>query len=112
MLCRSIKLHIQYLLSMEDSERMRDASVRYVSAWLAEFYPYRPDLADELKSVGKALGGHPNDPRLSWKYQWLVELFGWRVGRYSQVRISEAKHGAAILWDRAMYRIENLWGTR
>jgi len=41
-LCRSIKLHIRYLLSMEDSQRTRDASIEFVSKWLTEFYPYRP----------------------------------------------------------------------
>src|SRR5271168_4334979 len=40
----SMKLHIQYLRSLEDSERVRHACVTYMQNWYENFYPERPDL--------------------------------------------------------------------
>jgi glycosyltransferase involved in cell wall biosynthesis len=108
----SMKLHIDYLRTLEDSDRTRTACIRYIQASLFEFYPYRIDLADELKAVARALGGQVNDPRLSWKYNWLVNLFGWRTGRRAQLAMPRLRASATIAWDRALFALENRWKGR
>ena len=103
----SMKLHMQYLRSIEDSDRTRMACVRYICNWLPEFYPYRPDIAEQLLNIAAQLGGEPKEPRLSWKYNWLVQLFGWGAGRRAQLVLPRLKGSMFIAWDKAMYRWES-----
>ena len=102
----SMKLHIQYLRSLEDSARTRAACVFYIGTWLPEFYPYRPDIAEQLKEMTAQLGGEAKDPRLSWKYNWLVQLFGWGMGRRAHLMLPRIKTSVIIAWDKAMYQRE------
>jgi len=52
------------------------------------------------------LGGKSKDPQLSWKYSWLVRLFGWGVGRRAHIMLPRIKKSVAIAWDKAMYQRE------
>lgn len=103
----SMKLHLRCLRSMEDTERTRLACLKYIRTWLVEFYPYRPDLALELKQITSELGGQFEEPRLSWKYDWIVRLFGWGAGRRAQLLIPRLKWSLIIAWDRIMFLREN-----
>jgi glycosyltransferase involved in cell wall biosynthesis len=60
----SMKLHIQYLRSLEESERARKACLTYMQNWYENFYPERPDLMAELQSIAADLGGRLEEPRL------------------------------------------------
>jgi len=44
----SMKLHVSYLLSKEDSERTRRACISYIHWWASEFFPYRLDLVQAM----------------------------------------------------------------
>ena len=46
-----MKLHIQYLRSLEDSERVRKACLAYIQTWCRNFYPERPDLMQEARQL-------------------------------------------------------------
>jgi len=102
----SMKLHINYLRSLEDSERTRAACVFYIGTWLHEFYPYRPDIAEQLKQMMADLGGKAEDPRLSWKYNWMVSMFGWSTARKTQLMLPRIKNSMIIGWDRMMQKLE------
>ena len=65
----SMKLHIQYLRSLEDSERVRKACLAYIQTWCRNFYPERPDLMQEAQQLAAMLGGRLELPKLSWKYR-------------------------------------------
>lgn len=103
----SMKLHMGYLRSMEDSERTRLACMNYIRTWLHEFYPYRLDIVQELKQITSEFGGQFEEPRLSWKYNWLLRLFGWRLARRAQLLMPKLKASFIIAWDKAMFQIEN-----
>lgn len=105
-LLRSMKLHIQYVRSLEDSVRVRQACVRYIRTWLPEFYPFRLDIAEQLKSLAAELGEPVTDPRLSWKYDWIVRLFGWRTGRQVQLTLPRIKASVRYAWDEAMLKVD------
>ena len=90
----------------EDSERTRSACVRFIRAWLPEFYPYRIDLGDELKRMASELGEPVEVPRLSWKYNWIASMFGTGAGRRAQMLLPRVKEAGMIAWDRAMFRLE------
>ena len=52
----SMKLHLRYLCSLEDSERVRNASLNYLQNWSICFYPDRQDIAAELQTLAKGVG--------------------------------------------------------
>jgi len=102
---RSMTLHIRYLLSLENSESSRAACLFYIRTWLHEFYPYRPDLAEDLRRLTLELGGVFEEPKLSWKYQWMVKALGWRPARRVQRSLPMLRGSVAIQWDKLLYRL-------
>jgi glycosyltransferase involved in cell wall biosynthesis len=106
-LLRSMKLHVQYLRSLEESERVRKACLTYLSNWAEHFYPERPDIFAELQVLAAQLGGHLEPPVLRWKYAWLKPAFGWKGARWAQRVLPEKKASTLRCWDKAMFDFEN-----
>src|SRR5262249_49927765 len=77
----SMKLHIQYLRSLENSERVRSACLYYIQNWLDNFYPERPDIVKELQLIANQLDGRLEIPRLRRKYAWMSPIFGWKAAK-------------------------------
>ena len=102
----SMWLHIAYIRSLEDSERVKAACVTYLQNWMVFFYPERQDIFREAQDLARSLGGHLEAPRLSWKYSWIRVIFGWRLATRSQLFLRELRWSAERLWDRALLRIE------
>jgi glycosyltransferase involved in cell wall biosynthesis len=103
---RSIHLHTRYLRTLEDSPRTRTACLSFIRTWLPEFYPYRPDLVAQLQQLMVDLGGKVEAPRLSAKYQWMVEYFGWRTAFQTQHSLQRLRGSVSIQWDRLMHRLD------
>jgi glycosyltransferase involved in cell wall biosynthesis len=102
----SMKLHIQYLRSLEDSERVRSTCLAYMQTWYPTFYPERPDIVTELQSLAAQLQGHLEEPRLSWKYAWMKPLFGRKVAKWAQTALPQLKTSCIRRCDKAVYRLE------
>jgi glycosyltransferase involved in cell wall biosynthesis len=102
----SMKLHIQYLLSLEDSERVRKACLTYMQNWYPHFYPERPDIISELQSLAGQLQGHLVEPSLRWKYAWMKPVFGWKAAKWAQRELPQFKASCIRRCDRAMHRLE------
>ena len=77
----SMQLHIGYLRSLEDSERVRAACVRYLRCSLFHFYPEDPGVVKQAEQLANDLGGELGVPSLSWKYSWVRTLFGWSLAK-------------------------------
>ena len=107
-LWRSMQLHISYLRSLEDSERVRAACVQHLQNYLIDFYPLRLDLVKQLHETAKDLGGHLQVPDLSWKYSWIKTLFGWGWAKRAQLFLRNVKWSLLRSWDKALSRI-NGW---
>jgi glycosyltransferase involved in cell wall biosynthesis len=109
----SMKLHIQYLRSLEESERVRKACVAYLQNWYAVFYPERPDLVAELRGLAAELGGQLEPPRLGWKYAWMKPVLGVKAAKWAQTNLPEMKSWCLKKWDKAMFERESgrLGGT-
>ena len=105
-LVRSLTLHIQYLRSLEDSERVRKTCLTYLQAWYGTFYPERPDIVAELQRMAAKLQGHLEVPHWSWKYAWLKPVFGLKVAKAARMVLPELKLSLIKSWDQAMYRLE------
>jgi glycosyltransferase involved in cell wall biosynthesis len=102
----SMKLHIGYLRSLEDSERARAACVTYLQNWLIFFYPERMDLVQQMEQMARDLGGQLKAPYLSWKYSWIRAIFGWHAARRSQLTLQGMKASMARRWDNTLFRLE------
>ena len=102
----SIQLHVKYIQSLEDSDRVRTACVRFLQELLIYFYPERPDIVAELETLAVRLDGRLRVPRLRWKYAWMKPLFGWDLARRAQLVLPQFKASLLRCWDRAMYKME------
>jgi glycosyltransferase involved in cell wall biosynthesis len=103
----SMQLHIGYLRSVEDSERVRAACLRYLQNSLIYFYPDKPDIVQQAQQMASDLGGQLKPPYLSWKYSWMKALFGWRVAKSGQRAILKSRWSVERCWDKALFHLEN-----
>jgi len=102
----SMQLHVAYLLSLEESERVRAASLTYLQTWFGCFFEGRPDLALELERLAATLGGRLEAPRLSWKYLWIQKLFGWSAAKEVCQRWNRCKSSVMRSWDKSLFYLE------
>jgi glycosyltransferase involved in cell wall biosynthesis len=101
-----MKMQIGYVRSLEDSERVRAACVRYLQTWLGNFYPNRPDIVEEAQQLAAHLGGRLRPPALRWKYAWMERLFGYRLAKRAQLSLPQLKSSVLRAWDKALFRLE------
>jgi glycosyltransferase involved in cell wall biosynthesis len=104
-LLASMELHIQYLRSLEESERVRKACLTYLQNWYDNFYPERPDLVAKAQTLAGDLQGRLEVPRLRWKYAWMRPVFGWKTAKWAQGTFPQLKTSCIRNWDKAMYRL-------
>jgi PST family polysaccharide transporter len=102
----SMRLHIGYLLSLENSERTRAACLRFLQESLIYFYPERADILQQAEQMARELGGELGVPTLSWKYSWMAALFGWRLAKAGQEVLLKFRWSLEKVWDHALFRIE------
>jgi GT2 family glycosyltransferase len=103
----SMQLNVNYVRSLEDSERVRTACVTYLQNWLFNFYPERPDIVQELEKLAASLGGRLEVPRLRWKYAWIKPLLGWGAAKKAQIVFPLLKVSLLRFWDKTMYQLDN-----
>src|SRR5438105_5187873 len=89
----SMKLHIQYLRSLEDSDRVRKACLAYLQNWYPIFYP-------ELQSLAAHLHGNLEEPRLSWKSAWIKPVLGWKAAKWAQWMLPLVKTSCIRHYDK------------
>jgi glycosyltransferase involved in cell wall biosynthesis len=103
----SLQLHVRYLRSQGDSERVRAACLMFLQRYLFYFYPERPETMVQLEDLARSLGGQLQPPRLRQKYVWMQELFGWSVAKRTQFVLPECKWSLIRAWDDALFHLEN-----
>jgi glycosyltransferase involved in cell wall biosynthesis len=106
-LLMSMKLHVKYLRSLEQSDRVRRACLTYLQTWYDNFYPERSDIVSELHALAAELGGHLEVPRLRWKYAWMKPVFGWKAAKGMQRTLPQFKASCLRTWDKAMYQLQS-----
>jgi glycosyltransferase involved in cell wall biosynthesis len=102
----SMQLHIQYIRSLEDSERARRACLNYLQTWLPEYFSEGSEWVKKAQQLAKALGGQLNPPQLSWKYSWIHRGLGWTAARWTQLQYNRIKTNVRRSWDKAMFCLE------
>jgi glycosyltransferase involved in cell wall biosynthesis len=102
----SMKLHVDYLRSLEESERVRAACVSYLQTWFIWFHEENPELAEELRDLARQIGGELHIPALRAKYRWIERLFGHRTAKRVQFLLPGLKWNVIRQWEKAMYKCE------
>lgn len=111
-LWRSTQLHIEYLTSVQNTERSRAACISYLQHYLIYFYPWRLDLVEQMQETARRLGGHLETPRMSMRYEWIRHLLGWKRAKQLQSTLSGVRSSFLRHWDRAMLNVESLVSAR
>jgi glycosyltransferase involved in cell wall biosynthesis len=106
-LWHSMRLHIGYLRSLEESERVRVACLKYLQTLLIYFYPERPDIVEQANKLASDLGGRLEVPRLSWKYSWIKAAFGWRPAKRVRLFLPGIRFSLAKYWDKLLFQAQN-----
>src|SRR5204862_5047820 len=102
----TMKLHIQYLRSLEESERVREACMAYIQLRYGnQFYLERPDLMQEAQQLAGMLGGRLQPPKLSWKYLWIQKLFGFTAAKRVCHHWNQSKSSVMRFWDKTLFRL-------
>lgn len=104
-MCLSMKLHIGYLRSLEDSPRVHRACRTYLQNWYGTFYLSRPNLSCELQALAIQLGGALTEPCLRPKYAWMIPLFGRTIAQEAQSTLPFIKANVARHIDKLMYSL-------
>jgi glycosyltransferase involved in cell wall biosynthesis len=91
---------IRLVLAIEDSERTREASVKYLQHRLWSFYPEHKKLSEAMNELAVKLGGTIEPPSLGRKYGWIRFMLGDKVAKKIALRSRRAKSSILIYWDR------------
>ena len=102
----SMRLHIDYLRSLEDSERVRKACLNYLRASQIHFYPQKIDIIREAEELATKLGEPLGPPRLSWKYSWIKNTFGWNVAKNVQQKLLRFRYSTEKMLDHTAFLFE------
>jgi glycosyltransferase involved in cell wall biosynthesis len=101
----SLRLSIDHLRSLEDSERTRAASVMLLKNWSGYFYPDRNGMFHEIESAVRELGGTLEPPNLHWKYSSIQKVFGWEVASMAANTWRKSKLQIMKKWDKLLYNV-------
>jgi glycosyltransferase involved in cell wall biosynthesis len=105
-LLASMKLHIGYIRSLEDSPRVHAACVAYLQNWFACFDPDWPEMVNELQQMAGELGGRLHPQALRPKFRWMRPVVGHDRALKAQLTLPHVKLSLAQWWDKTMHRIE------
>lgn len=99
----SLRLSIQHLMELEDSERTKSATVKYITVFLYYFYGCDEKYIEQICQFSASLGGHVDMPKISWKYAPLEMLLGRRATFKIQQNWRGAKMMASGKIDKLLY---------
>jgi glycosyltransferase involved in cell wall biosynthesis len=102
----SMRLHIQYVRSLEDSQRVLNACIRYLQNWLPFFYPNRPDLMKQAQDLAVSLGGSLITPEQSWKFALFARLFGATRAKRAKASAVRFRWSFQRCWEKMLYRLQ------
>ena len=105
----SMRLHVSYLRSLEDSYRVRAACLNYLQMSLIYFFPERQDILRQMEEMAGDLGGTLSPPHLSWKYSWMGAVLGLSRAKRGQQLMLKARWSVEKLWDKALFHVEDMF---
>jgi glycosyltransferase involved in cell wall biosynthesis len=104
---RSMRLHIGYLRSLEDTGRVHAACLNYLQTSFIYFYPEHPEIVREAEETARELGGELVPSPMSWKYSWIEKAFGYTAAKRARFQLPQVKQSLVRTWDELLFRIED-----
>jgi hypothetical protein len=104
----SMELHVAYVRSLEDSNRVRAACLKYLQRRFLRFYPEHVALVKQLQQLAASLGGRLEIPQFPGKYSWIQKLFGWAAARTARRSYNRMKSAVARSYDAMLLCMESL----
>jgi len=101
----SLRLCIQYLRVLEDSERTRKASLACLQSYMGYIYPEKTKLLEVMNALALELGGELTEPRYDPGINALRMLCGWKVANEVTTTYRKLRLVTAVKWDEILYRI-------
>jgi glycosyltransferase involved in cell wall biosynthesis len=101
----SQQLCIQYLRSLEESERTRIACLKYLEDWFHFYYPENQELVARLREMAADLGGKLEPQGIGWKFYPMAKLIG--LEKTKKLRANWGKNKLAIMskLDKMLLRL-------
>jgi glycosyltransferase involved in cell wall biosynthesis len=96
----SMRLSIQYLACLEESERTKIASVALLQKYLELFYLDKVDLLEEINALAFEFGGQLIPHKNNWKVNLLEKLLGRRLAEKSIITYRQLRFAAAVKMDK------------
>jgi glycosyltransferase involved in cell wall biosynthesis len=98
-------LCIDHFRSIEDSERTRAASLKYLQSRLGYFYPEQKNVLVKAEALAKELGGELAPPDASLKFTMLSNILGWKTASKIKNYEWNAEMFIRRIWDRMLYML-------
>lgn len=99
----ALSLSIQYLLSLENSERTRSACLNLLQIWVPFLYPDKEEWLRKMDVLASQLGGQLTPPEVSWKYYLIKKCFGWKTTKKVITECRRTKLKAVKTLDRVLH---------
>lgn len=103
----SMRLHVGYLRTLDNTERGREACLTYLQNNLSYFYPQRADILGEMTEMASTLGGRLCPPQLKRKYAYLKPFFGWTLIKRLQGVLPQVRWTVHRYWDKLLFQIDS-----
>jgi glycosyltransferase involved in cell wall biosynthesis len=101
----SMQLHMKYLQSLEQSDRVNAACLEYLRNSLIYFYPERQDILAVAESMAVEFGDQLGVPSLSWKYLWIRKVVGWRLVKPYQRFVRRTRWRMETRFDALLFHL-------
>jgi glycosyltransferase involved in cell wall biosynthesis len=103
----SLRLSIDHLLRLENSERTRRASRALLETWLTVFYPEKEAIVSMILALGRELGGELTVPPLKVRYYPIELIFGRTLAKRASILLPQAKLIVSRHLDRLWYQLDS-----
>jgi hypothetical protein len=102
---------IQYLLTLENSPRTREACLRLLQDWMFHACEY-DDIVGEAHRLAAQLGGSLGHPRMRWKYRPIEWVFGYETAAKATRTLRGIRAQVECEIDRLFYAFSKATAPR
>ena len=96
----SVELNISHLLSVDCSERARNACLTYLQMYVTYLCPQDPALVERAERLAASLGGMIGPPQLSWRFSWIKTVIGLNAAKKARFHFRRLMNSLLKAIDR------------